>query len=373
MNIKSIFNAIRGETSAAPPAPADQATLPIQTFNARKTATVLNAAAPADGGENQPEPAAPAAGTSNAAALDTTAPTVTNSAPVEKSDPPAETITGLNPDEINRRYDAIQERKQFQAKLDALARDEADARQRENMVRIHEMARLEREEAERRIEAARASRAVKTKTPPAWEIKYGQRIYGVDRDDPYGFLPKPILRVVLERGGLRESIEKIATQLEPFFVRYEEAEKHLGELNRVIPEEMLRDAMRKDASLAADGKFAELVSGMKHPDPDEIHRLVDFRRTLLREAQKLAAESCAPLIFEAGERLQSAARTLADDLDSAERDTAQRYGVRFAPSVQLRACVAGGFFYATSVRSTFSPAARPNPRRYIKTGLLGDE
>jgi len=301
--------------------------------------------------------------------------------PAEDSEQAVETrsVDDLSPEtdfsEITRRYNFLEQRKKMQEMLDELQRDEAKARHRIHMERIRETARIEREEATRLAEASIAKNAVaKNKPERTWETKFLKRFYGIDpkTDDHYGFLPKPILQVVMARGSLRASFEKIQQQLEPFFLRFEAAEKHLVELNQIIPEQMLREAMAKDASLAADGKFTELVSASSHPNPDEIHRMLDFRRLLLREAQKLAAESCKPLIFEIGERLQASARLLASELDETERSTAEKFGVNYVPSEQLKACIRGGLYYAEQVRKTFMPAARTNPRHYIHANLLGN-
>lgn len=222
-----------------------------------------------------------------------------------------------------------------------------NARMRAENLRNAEKAKHEEVEAAERAKKAAFEKA------NSWEEK--MKVYRPADEINY---TEPLIREIIQRGGLAESIHsrvsKIQSHLDAWDAAFEARQKTAySEFKRQLLEDM-----EENENLLKEG----ITDLRKLPDEEAFMKQAASNRQLCKAQQQKAADAVNPVLFEIGADLQKAARKLAVELLIAEKEIAFKFGVTYEPSVIVRAMVSAGYGLKQYTEYNFRCSAMVSPR-----------
>ena len=203
-----------------------------------------------------------------------------------------------------------------------------------------------------------------------FDEKFRRPDYGLGCLEDFGGLPPPLLASLISSDpALPGFIAEQAKAIEPEMVKFERCEFELGKLNITSARALMRKITAENFAAAERGDL-DAIKPLPNASLEE--ERIRHARSIWREAEKTASAACDPAFRAIGERLQAAARLLADKLDRQERKGAAELGIKFKPSETVRRFALAGFYFQNWIKFAYSPAARSSPRHFMQQFLPAD-
>jgi hypothetical protein len=287
----------------------------------------------------QPPPGAPVVDASHVDPPDTFVDPATAKALAAITDPRQDAESPENAQKILRRFRKENEQTAEELELATARRWQARA---EFKARDREQNRLAKEKADKeRAETEKRKVEEEEKRLTSWEVRYRPLLVEFDL-----VVSRMLVRSLVVHGRLVGTVKLAALDCEDLLNEWDVAYEAKHQWSPVAYREK-----RKIAKLANEQALRDGISELEDmPSEEEFARQCGIQRGIVRQRMAEISAQINPKLLALATALQDAARSLAADLATAERKTADEWGVKFRPSCVLNAVVWAGFNLVQNVR-----------------------
>jgi hypothetical protein len=169
-------------------------------------------------------------------------------------------------------------------------------------------------------------------------------------------VPKKVIDAVITFGSLENIKVKTIAELKPFCEKYDRLNAQLADVNLHAVQSSFHKVHAENEAAVAAGNHEAVKPVLTRQAVSEEH---NAKRGQIRLQKQAIVQAAQPTIEAFCFHVEAAARKLADEMEAREKAEAEKFGVAYAPSLQLVTVAVFALNGSKAPRNHHGAGARP--------------